>query len=207
MGVCFSEPEDELKQHKVTKYLRDSAYESDDDATCSEDSSESLLRHAFLSHSRGTSEDDGSDVHEMVSKINSYLNSKGLKTLFEEDKMNIEAIDHARFIVIFATRKYFDPVNYSLDKELVRRYVKRKGLDRVIVVVMEKSLRDNESWEGPLGLQLRGLSFIDLSEYKVFRRQICNELLTQLLVPDIDAIQTNATSHLKRRGQIIRPYD
>ena len=159
MGNCFSCPE------------RSPSDDDDFDTqepilvnTAAAKSKEVLEKHAFLSHSRGTSEDDGSDVHEMVSKINSYLNSKGLKTLFEEDKMNIEAIDHARFIVIFATRKYFDPVNYSLDKELVRRYVKRKGLDRVIVVVMEKSLRDNESWEGPLGLQLRGLSFIDLSD-------------------------------------------
>jgi hypothetical protein len=199
MGACLSDPE----QEDFGPDKKNADYDSDEPETCSEDSFESVEKHAFLSHSRGSNADDGSDIHAMISKINSYLNSRGIKTLFEEDKMNIEAIDHAKYIVIFATMMYFDPANYNLDKELVRRYIKRKGLDRVVVVVMEKALVDMKSWEGPIGAILRDQPYIDLSESKVFRRQVCTELIEKLsVVVDGFTQKEQLAASLKRAAPI-----
>ena len=70
---------------------------------------------------------DGRDCIDIVNKVSEFLYTNGLNLLSEHDKLNIEGIGLAKSMVLFITRQYLAKENYGLDKELMRRYINRKG--------------------------------------------------------------------------------
>ena len=143
------------------------AFDSDDDNDVPHmhfnKNANSVMMHAFLSFQRGIME-DGRDVMDVVSEISSSLKARGLRTISEQDKLNIEGIGLAKSMVLFVTQDYLSQVNYGLDKELVRRYIKRQGENKHIVIVLEERMRAANLWKdmSPLGEALAGHSFIDM---------------------------------------------
>ena len=126
-------------------------------------SNSSGMMHAFLSFQRGVLE-DGRDIMEVITQVLAYLKEKGIKTISEQDKLNIEGIGLAKSMILFVTRDYLSQQNYGLDKELVRRYIKRKGENKHIVVVLEERMRKADDWKemSPLGVAIDGLPCIDM---------------------------------------------
>ena len=56
------------------------------------------------------------------------MQTNGLNLLSEHDELNIEGIGLAKSMILFITKQYLAKENYGLDKELMRRYINRKGL-------------------------------------------------------------------------------
>lgn len=80
-----------------------------------------------------------------------------------------EGIDNATCIAVFITDVYMDKVNGKNGAgdncKLEFDYSgNRKTSEKMVSVVMEPSMRDTKEWEGPLGMLLGGVIYIDLCE-------------------------------------------
>ena len=69
--------------------------DDDDDVTTKY---EVIKSDAFISFQRGANE-EGVDILEIATNLNAYFIAKGFKTLFEQDKLNIDAIGMSTFVI------------------------------------------------------------------------------------------------------------
>ena len=158
----------------------------------------------FLSHNWGEDE-DGRDNHKRVSFINEELKTRGYKTWFDEEKMagNIDekmaqGIDQTKGVIIFITRRYYEKVNGENAGDNCKKEFhyasKVKTRAKMVPVVMEKSMRDSDSWSGLVGINLRGEMYVDMSgdmENKTYLSQQMKLLLRQLQSKGIQPVQGN----------------
>lgn len=134
------------------------------------------LYAAFLTHDWGTDE-LGRDNHRRVSTINEALKAVGLKTWFDEEQMqgNIEdamagGIEKSACVCVFVTERYIRKAGgkgeRGADDNCCYEFgyaVRRKGVGRIIPVVMEPQCRDPTKWKGVVGGRLGGLLYVDCS--------------------------------------------
>mmetsp|Transcript_29591 Transcript_29591/g.32225 ORF Transcript_29591/g.32225 Transcript_29591/m.32225 type:complete len:559 (+) Transcript_29591:45-1721(+) len=161
----------------------------------------------FLTHDWG--EDElGRSNHVRVSKVNKFLQSRGLKTWFDEERMtgNIrdkmaEGIENTKLILVFITEKYRNKVNSNnaIDNcyfEFNYATLEKSG-NFMIPVVMEPRMRNPRDWKGRLGAELGTHLYVDLSEEdpEIFDSK-CKELhaLIEPLIAEYDKTNPPSTS-------------
>jgi len=132
--------------------------------------STSLETDCFLSHNWG----DKNINHGNVKKINEILRKKGLRTWFDENKIDgnirykmAEGIDNTTCFIVFITREYRDKVN-GIDMKDNCKYeftyaMNQLGSQNMIPVIMEKEMREPNKWKGELGAALGSMLYVDLS--------------------------------------------
>ena len=124
-----------------------------------------------MSHNWGENKEN----HILVANINNELIKRGLKTWFDEEKIegNIrykmaEGIDNTKCVVVFITKEYRDKVN-SIDMRDNAKYeftysMSQHGSQYMIPVIMDSDMRDTKKWKGELGAALGSILYVDLSE-------------------------------------------
>jgi hypothetical protein len=121
--------------------------------------------HAFLSHDQGGGPEAGVDYHERVGKINKLLKKENWKTYLPSHKSTAlevtTGIDASAFVLVFVTKRY---VANQEDNSGFLYAARRKGVDKMIAVVMEKQCQDQSDWTGILGLKLGNHIYIDMSD-------------------------------------------
>lgn len=149
--------------------------------------------HAFLTHNWSTNQ-DGCNNHEIVSKINKELQSYGVKTWFDEERMigtikktMADGIEQSAVVVVFITQTYIDKVNQGNSQDncyyefgLADR---RLGSSHMIPVCMEKRLQDPNTWTGIVGGSLGGNLYVDMTDHSnnAIFKQKCIELKNMIL--------------------------
>jgi len=124
----------------------------------------------FLSHNWG----ENLINHQRVHTINVELQKRGLKTWFDENKIDgnirykmAEGIDNTKCVVVFVTKEYRDKVN-GLDMKDNCKYefsyaMNQLGSQNMISVVMEPEMKETNKWKGELGAALGSMLFVDFS--------------------------------------------
>ena len=131
---------------------------------------------AFLSHDWGIDE-LGRSNHERVGKVAAELEARGLHVWLDDNEMHgdvnkrmADGIEDSACVVAFVTQRYLvkaggegpngadDNVKFEFDHAL-----RRRGVRRMITVLMEPSCRDPRDWCGVVGGKLGGLLYADLS--------------------------------------------
>jgi len=156
----------------------------------SSSTSSGIQTDCFLSHNWG----EKNKNHQKVSIINTALKNRGLKTWFDENKIegNIrfkmaEGIDNTKCIVVFITKEYRDKVN-GLDMKDNCKYeftyaMNQLGSQNMIPVIMDTEMRDQKKWKGELGAALGGMLYIDFSDATIMNIELekkCNELCKRI---------------------------
>lgn len=143
----------------------------------------------FLTHDWG--HELGLDNHERIKRVNAALKARGLRTWFDEDKMEgnvkqkmVSGIEHASCIIVFVTKRYMDKVGGSNAEDncfLEFNYAsRRKTANKMVSVVMEERMRSTAEWTGILGLVLGGSLYVDLSNEEAFDAKM-DELVARIL--------------------------
>jgi hypothetical protein len=126
----------------------------------------------FLTHDWG---DDlqGRNNHSRVSAINDALKKRGFVTWFDSDRMQghivqqmCKGIDDSTLVVVFVTKRYISKC-VNVDDNCCKEFgyaAKRKGVARLLPVVMESETRDQRSWSGPVMMELGNVLYTDLSD-------------------------------------------
>ena len=131
---------------------------------------------AFLSHNWGPDECDR-DNHARVERVGAELVRRGLSVWLDANEMRgdvnkrmADGIEDSACVVVFVTRRYLekangdgpngadDNVKFEFDHAL-----RRRGVARMVSVVMEPSCRDPKGRVGVVGGKLGGLLYVDLS--------------------------------------------
>lgn len=130
-----------------------------------------------------------------VAKINDMLVARGLKTVFTADKIQSAAARHkaiedlhgAYCAVIFISRRYLDRVHEEPEEGdpktscgLEFSYACRKGVKRLIPVVLDKRILSTEEWIGEVGMVLGGKAPIDCSDESAYDVRI-NDLMRHIV--------------------------
>ena len=130
----------------------------------------------FLSHDWGT-DDQGRPNHERVSRVNAALQAAGLVTWFDEERMHgdiveqmTDGIDRSSLVLVFVTSNYLKKVagegpggaNDNCKAEFDYT-CNRKGVERMLAVVMEPSCTDTREWRGAVGMRLGSKLYQNLS--------------------------------------------
>jgi len=141
------------------------------DVNLNSSSSSIIETDCFLSHNWGENKKN----HYLVAKINSELVKRGLKTWFDEDKIegNIrykmaEGIDNTKCVIVFITKEYRDKVN-GIDMRDNAKYeftyaVNQHGAQYMVPVIMESEMKEIHKWKGELGAALGSILYVDLSD-------------------------------------------
>lgn len=146
----------------------------------------------FLTHDWGV-DGLGRDNHERVTKVFEALRAEGLAPWFDAVQMEgdvnarmADGIEKSACVVVFVTERYLDKANgtgpngaddnckFEFDLSL-----RRKGVARMVTVVMEPSCRDTKTWVGAVGGKLGGNLYIDLAADDVFDVG-CKRLATEV---------------------------
>ena len=108
--------------------------------------------------------------HEKVVRIAQQLRERGLRVWLDEDQMRLdivqrmtEGIDQSQAVVIFVTRAYIDKVAGEEVDNCKREFtyaVRRKGTKKILSVVMEEGVKDQRTWNGPVGADLGSHFFV-----------------------------------------------
>ncbi|KAJ1480460.1 hypothetical protein T484DRAFT_1901078 [Baffinella frigidus] len=131
----------------------------------------------FLTHDWGTDE-LGRDNHDRVKRVYNRLKELGVSPWFDEVHMDgdtnakmAEGIDNSKTMGVFVTARYIskasgrgengadDNCKFEFDYAL-----NQKGVESVIVLVMEPRCRNSKKWTGTVGGKLANLLHIDLSK-------------------------------------------
>ena len=127
----------------------------------------------FLSHNWGKDESDR-DNHQRVSLINKELKERGYLTWFDEEKMTggivdkmCKGIEKTKVVIVFITKRYLEKVNGENagdNCKLEFNYASRqKTSSKMVPVVMEKCMRNPNSWTGSVGMHLGRELYVDMS--------------------------------------------
>ena len=112
----------------------------------------------FLTHNWGPAPEHPN--HKVVAKLNNFLKSKGIRTWFDDERMENDVkdqmtsgIDNSRLVLAFVTRAYIDKVrqtdNASDNCKLEFKYAaNRKTAKGMLAIVMEPGVRDTKTWDG-----------------------------------------------------------
>ena len=130
---------------------------------------------AFLTHDWGTNE-DGTDNHELVARVNRYLQKNGIVTWFDEDRMKgdtqymmADGIDNTQCLIVFMTKRYLQKINLADVRDnccFEFGYALRQlGSTKMLPVVVEQRMKNPNLWKGKGGAALGGLLYTDLTNH------------------------------------------
>jgi len=135
-----------------------------------------MEHHAFLTHDWGK-DAEGRDNHARVVRVGRALERHGLRVWLDEEHMRgdintkmADGIDGSACMVCFITKRYIEKANgkgtAGADDNCKFEFdygLRRKGVARMVAVVMEASSRNPREWKGVVGGKLGGLLYLDLS--------------------------------------------
>ena len=134
----------------------------------------------FLSHDWGT-DANGRNNHQRVAAVNELLKGHGLVTWFDAEQMEgdivdrmCEGIDNTDCVVVFVTANYVGKVGGSNPADNCKRefsYAARRKGKSMLAVCMEESMRNANDWTGPVGMNLGGSLYVDLSSDETLEQQ------------------------------------
>ena len=146
---------------------------------------------AFLTHDWGVNE-DGTQNHEIVKKVNQYLKAF-MPTWFDDERMTgyvkhkmAEGIDHTQCVVAFVTERYLTKVNSNdINDNCCFEFghaISQRG-NKIIPVLMEDRLRDPNTWFGVGGAAMGRLIYIDMTKHEdpVEFQKGCEQLRDKIL--------------------------
>lgn len=138
---------------------------------------------AFLTHDWGK-DLLGRDNHERVKIINELLKDNGVVTWFDNDRLRGHdmvnkialGIDRSKKFVVFLTQRYVEKVNGKNPDDFCKREflygAKHKKVDKIVVVVMEESMLDTNSWSGQLDFIVGSTLYVDMTTDDKIRENI-----------------------------------
>ena len=122
----------------------------------------------FLTHDWG----QGLKNHEKVRRINRALESHGLVTWFDEDRIvgdvvakMVEGIENSSMALVFITEAYLNKVRQSDHRDNSKfefNHCINFGCD-MIPIVMEAGVRNQTKWTGRVGVALGTSLYVDFS--------------------------------------------
>ena len=147
----------------------------------------------FLSHDWGT-DGLGRSNHQRVSLVNDHLKAAGLRTWFDGEQMNGDidkamstGLDHSKMVLVFVTDNYLiktagdGPRGQSDNCRAEFNYaLNRRGVERMLAVVMEPSCCDTKRWRGPVGLRCGMKLFVDASAENAAFENAMQLLITEI---------------------------
>jgi len=131
----------------------------------------------FLTHDWADDE-LGRSNHARVKHVYLRLKAMGITAWFDEEEMRgdingkmAEGIDNAKTVGVFVTKRYIDKASGKGDagandncKFEFDYALRQKGVESIIVLVMEPRCLNPAAWTGTVGGKLGGLLYIDLSK-------------------------------------------
>ena len=124
----------------------------------------------FLAHEWGT-EQTKFATHNTVKNIAQRLRERKLRVWFDEANLRddvakgiVTGLAHSRRVAVFVTRRYIERVNErntNASKEF--HCAMSKGIENIIVVVLEKFVNDRSTWFGVFKYHLSSSTYIDFS--------------------------------------------
>mmetsp|Transcript_53759 Transcript_53759/g.128145 ORF Transcript_53759/g.128145 Transcript_53759/m.128145 type:complete len:349 (+) Transcript_53759:204-1250(+) len=131
----------------------------------------------FLTHDWADDE-LGRSNHARVKHVYLRLKAMGITAWFDEEEMRgdingkmAEGIDNAKTVGVFVTKRYIDKASGKGDagandncKFEFDYALRQKGVESIIVLVMEPRCRNSKKWTGTVGGKLANLLHIDLSK-------------------------------------------
>jgi hypothetical protein len=157
----------------------------------------------FLTH------DWGQDVmltnHRRVSALNDELRKRGISTWFDSERLTgdimeqiLVGVDRTQLVAVCLTKRYMDkvakPPSAKVDYCQVEfKYaLRRKGPERMLLIVMEPEMRDSALWFGPVAGILGDMLFVDYSSDDLLQtaaEQIANLVSSRLKDLGLDAVE------------------
>jgi hypothetical protein len=114
-------------------------------------------------------------MHAYVSEINRDLKKRGLKTWFDEERMEgviqtamTKGIDRSKAVLVCVSNLYCkkvagDNATDNCQKEFLYADKQKKGVKGMIAVVVEDGMQDTSLWKGTVGFTLGSGLYVDLS--------------------------------------------
>ena len=179
-----------------------------------------FLYDVYISYTPDNDE-GGRNNRERVQRLNTILQSQGLRTCFDRDK---EKISNSKFIVMCVTRKYMENVErYKCSCEYKEFYYIRDNKQRgfIFPVIMEEIMVSKLHWQGPVGNTLSSLTYYNLAsdidvkfennavkivtaikKFSALQDGICSQTQQRISVE----IKNNVTEFTRTMSQFIRDF-
>ncbi len=146
-----------------------SSFSSSSSCSCAPALTGGKKTHVFLSHDWGI---DGNN-HHRVKQVSEALKSRGLVTWIDEERVVneiddkiIDGIDHTECMLVFVTENYVRKVNGGNEKDYCKREFnygfEKLGKDRILLVVLDGSMKDSNQW-GKILFNLGSVLYVDMS--------------------------------------------
>lgn len=129
----------------------------------------------FLTHDWGTAATQFLN-HRRVSAVNAKLSALGLKTWFDEERMEgwnvrdqmTRGISRAHCVIVFITERYASKINSANPADNCyyefNFAVHRVSTQKMIPVVMEETMKDTRQWQGRLAAELANNLYVNMSD-------------------------------------------
>jgi hypothetical protein len=152
-------------------------------------SSSEIKTDVFLSHDWGLNDSNHKKVKEIYNALT--IGKDSLTAWFDEEKIigdtrqrMVDGIDGAHVVVVFLTKNYEYKVNHKPRHVDNCKYefnyaFNTKGMEKMVVVVMEPEMTDHTKWKGVFRAGVGDTLFMDFSRGPVTSDQIIS--LKQLI--------------------------
>jgi len=129
----------------------------------------------FLTHDWGTATTQFLN-HRRVSAVNAKLSALGLKTWFDEERMEgwnvrdqmTRGISRAHCVIVFITERYASKINSANPADNCycefNFAVHQVSTQKMIPVVMEEAMKDTKRWQGRLAAELANNLYVNMSD-------------------------------------------
>ena len=160
---------------------------------------EKRQQDVFLSHNWGPNADNR-DNHQRVCTIATGLRARGIEcwldqVMMDDDLSNqmSQGIDECRLVAVFITDAYMRKVQglgpRGLDDNCKSEFdyaLRRRGVAKVVPIVMESGCKNPDEWQGAVGFRLGSQLYLDLSEGDPLPSEETLDLLAQHIRKRLD---------------------
>lgn len=174
----------------ITSFNKVLPFEEDEEDDAISTSS-AFITDCYLAHDCELDE-LGRDTRARVCSVNAYLKARGLSTWFYEERVasNFHKIQHgvdnAGIALVFITNRYQTQVNGTDETDNLHYefsyLMEKKGVKKIIPIIMEPSMCNSENWVGTLGSALKGKPSLDMVEEGLPRIHASREEKKKILV-------------------------
>jgi len=154
--------------------------------------------------------------HERVAHVNAALQAAGLVTWFDEERMRgdvvaqmTDGIERSSVVLVFVTQNYIRKVagvgpNGANDncKAEFDYACNRKGVERLLPVVMESECSDPRAWHGAVGMRLGSQLYVDMSDDAKLAECV-HDIVTRFHRMESHRADTNSVGATSRRTLLL----